>query len=102
MKKLFVGLSCLFAVGVSTAQMVTYFDNQGRPFMYSSKVGDQVTYFDNTGKPVAYTFAPSVSGPQVDLINTPSLVFPMVSPSLPGPQPLSLPDLPELPTLKGF
>ena len=106
MRKIFGGLIATFAFGVCSGQMLTYLDNQGRPFMYSSKVGNQVTYFDNTGKPVAYMFAPSVSGPHVEPINTPSLVFPLVSPTLPGsgtiaPLP-SLPTLPELPTLKGF
>ena len=100
MKKILVGLAGVFAFGVSTAQMVTYLDNQGRPFMYSSKVGNQVTYFDNTGKPVAYSFNPIVSGPHVEPISTPSLVFPMIAPSIPGSP--SLPTLPELPTLKGF
>jgi hypothetical protein len=100
MRKLLMGLLGVFAFGVCTAQMVTYLDAQGRPFMYSSKVGKQVTYFDNTGKPVAYTFAPTASGPHVEPINTPSLVFPMVSPSFPGAT--ELPTLPELPTLKGF
>ena len=103
MRRILMGLLGVFAFGVCTAQMVTYLDNQGRPFMYSSKVGNQVTYFDNTGKPVAYTFNPVASGPRIDPINTPSLVFPMVSPSLPGSGTLApLPSLPELPTLKGF
>jgi hypothetical protein len=105
MRKILMGLLGVFTFGVCSAQMVTYLDAQGRPFMYSSKVGDQVTYFDNTGKPVAYTFAPSVSGPQVKPISIPSLVFPMISPSLPGSGAVaipSLPSLPELPTLKGF
>lgn len=100
MRKILMGLVCLFGISVSTAQMVTYLDAQGRPFMYSSKVGKQVTYFDNTGKPVAYTFAPVASGPQIEPISTPSLVFPMITPSYPGSP--SLPSLPELPTLKGF
>lgn len=100
MRKLLVGLIGVFGIGVATAQMVTYFDNQGRPFMYSSKVGNQVTYFDNTGKPVGYTFNPVASGPHVEPISTPSLVFPMISPSFPGSP--ALPTLPELPTLKGF
>jgi len=103
MRKLLIGLVCLFGVGVSTAQMVTYLDAQGKPFMYSSKVGGQTTYFDNTGKPVAYQMGSPTSGARVDPINTPSLVFPMVSPSFPGAvSPTSLPTLPELPTLKGF
>ena len=103
MRKLLLGLVSLFAVGVCTAQMVTYLDNQGRPFMYSSKVGNQVTYFDNTGKPVAYQMGSPSSGPRIDPINTPSLVFPMVSPSFPGGGTIApLPSLPELPTLKGF
>jgi hypothetical protein len=102
MRKILMGLLGVFAFGVCTAQMVTYLDNQGRPFMYSSKVGNQVTYFDNVGKPVAYMFSPS-SGPRIDPINTPSLVFPMVSPSLPGSGTIApLPSLPELPTLKGL
>lgn len=103
MRKIVVGFVCAFTVAVCSAQMVTYLDNQGRPFMYSSKVGNQVTYFDNTGKPVAYTFNPVASGPRIDPINTPSLVFPMISPSLPGSGTIApLPSLPELPTLKGF
>lgn len=100
MRKILMGLLGVFAFGVATAQMVTYLDAQGKPFMYSSKVGKQVTYFDNTGKPVAYTFNPVASGPQIEPINTPSLVFPMITPSFPGSA--SLPSLPELPTLKGF
>ena len=103
MRKLLVGLVCLFGIGVSTAQMVTYLDAQGRPFMYSSKVGKQTTYFDNTGKPVAYQMASPSSGARIDPINTPSLVFPMVSPSPSGAVPINaLPTLPELPTLKGL
>ena len=103
MRKLLGVLLTVGAVGVSTAQMVTYLDNQGKPFMYSSKVGNQVTYFDNTGKPVAYAFNPTPSGPRVDPINTPSLVFPMVSPSLPGSGTITpLAPLPELAPLKGF
>jgi hypothetical protein len=100
MRKIAVGLICAFTVGVATAQMATYLDSQGRPFMYSSKVGTQVTYFDNTGKPVAYMFNPVVSGPHIESTNTPPLVYPMISSSLPGSP--SLPSLPELPTLKGF
>ena len=100
MRKVLMGLLGVFAFGVCTAQMATYLDNQGRPFMYSSKVGNQVTYFDNVGKPVAYAFNPVASGPRVDPINTPSLVFPMISPSLPGAA--SLPSLPELTPLKGL
>jgi hypothetical protein len=103
MRKLLLGLLGVFAFGVCTAQMLTYLDSQGRPFMYSSKVGGQTTYFDNTGKPVAYAFNPSASGARVEPINTPSLIFPMVSPSFPGAVASpSLPTLPELPTLKGF
>jgi len=100
MRRIVVGLLGVFAFGVCAAQMVTYLDAQGKPFMYSSKVGNQVTYMDANGKPVAYTFNPVASGPQVEPINTPSLVFPMVAPSFPGSA--SLPSLPELPTLKGF
>ena len=93
----------VLAIGVCSAQMVTYLDAQGRPFMYSSKVGNQITYIDQNGKPVAYMFNPVASGPRVDPINAPSLVFPMVSPSFPGAvSPSTLPALPELPTLKGF
>jgi hypothetical protein len=108
MKKILTGLVCLFGISVATAQMVTYLDAQGRPFMYSSKVGNQTTYMDKNGKPVAYMNSPS-SGPRIDPINAPSLVFPMISPSLPGSQTIkplpstpTLPSLPELPTLKGF
>ena len=110
MRKIIVGVACVLAVGIATAQMVTYLDSQGRPFMYSSKVGNQVTYMDNTGKPVAYMISPSPSGAVVDPINTPSLLFPMVSPSFPGggavtPSAPSLPALtpvPQLPTLRGL
>jgi hypothetical protein len=103
MRKILMGLLGVFAFGICTAQMVTYLDNQGRPFMYSSKVGGQTTYFDNTGKPVAYQMSSIPSGARIDPINTPSLVFPMVSPSLPGSRTIApLPSLPELPTLKGF
>lgn len=103
MRKMLVGLICVFGISVSTAQMVTYLDAQGRPFMYSSKVGNQTTYMDANGKPVAYQMGSPSSGPRIDPINTPSLVFPMVSPSLPGAVAMpSLPTLPELPTLKGF
>jgi len=105
MKKIVMGVLCVFAVGVATAQMVTYLDAQGKPFMYSSKVGNQITYMDQNGKPVAYQMS-SGSGPRVDPINTPSLIFPVVSPSFPGavssPSLPTLPSLPELPTLKGF
>lgn len=100
MKKILSTLLGVFTFGVCSAQMVTYLDAQGKPFMYASKVGKQVTYMDANGKPVAYTFAPSVSGPQIEPISTPSLVFPMIAPSYPGSP--SLPSLPELPTLKGF
>jgi hypothetical protein len=105
MRKLLGVLLTVGAVGVSTAQMVTYLDAQGRPFMYSSKVGNQTTYMDQNGKPIAYQISPTSSGPRIDPINTPSLVFPMISPSFPGPASSSLPSLPtlpELPTLKGF
>jgi len=107
MRKAIVGVMCVLAVGIATAQMVTYLDNQGKPFMYSSKVGNQTTYTDANGKPVAYMFSPS-SGPRVDPINTPSLLFPMVSPSFPGavsPSVSPLPALtpvPQLPTLRGL
>ena len=100
MRKLLGVILTVGVVGVATAQMVTYLDAQGRPFMYSSKVGNQVTYFDNSGKPVAYQMSPAPSGPRIDPISTPSLVFPMISPSIPGTT--SLPSLPELPTLKGL
>lgn len=103
MRKLLGVLLTVGAVGVSTAQMVTYLDAQGRPFMYSSKVGNQTTYTDANGKPVAYQMSSSSSGPVVDPINTPSLIFPMISPSLPGSRTIApLPSLPELPTLKGL
>lgn len=100
MRKLLVGLVGVFAFGVSTAQMVTYLDAQGKPFMYSSKVGGQVVYMDANGKPVAYQMGSPSSGSRVEPISTPSLVFPMIAPSIPGS--LALPTLPELPTLKGF
>ena len=100
MRKIVVGFVCAFTVAVCSAQMVTYLDAQGKPFMYASRVGNQITYMDNTGKPVAYTFNPVTSGPHVESISTPSLVFPMIAPSFPGAA--SLPSLPELPTLKGF
>ena len=96
----------VLAIGVCSAQMVTYLDAQGRPFMYSSKVGKQITYMDANGKPVAYQMSSSSSGPRIDPINSPSLVFPMISPSIPSaPTPPVLPPMPafpELPTLKGF
>jgi hypothetical protein len=96
----------VLAIGVCSAQMVTYLDAQGRPFMYSSKVGNQITYMDANGKPVAYQMSSSSSGPRIDPINSPSLVFPMISPSIPSaPTPPVLPPMPafpELPTLKGF
>jgi hypothetical protein len=106
MRKLLGVLLTVGAVGVSTAQMVTYLDAQGRPFMYSNKIGNQTIYMDANGKPVAYQTSLAPSGPRVDPINMPSLLFPMVSPSFPGggtiaPLP-SLPTIPELPTLKGF
>lgn len=100
MRKLLGVLLTVGAVGISTAQMVTYLDAQGRPFMYSSKVGNQTTYIDANGKPVAYQMGSPTSGPRIDPINTPSLVFPMISPSLPGA--VTSPSLPELPTLKGL
>jgi hypothetical protein len=103
MRKLLGLLLTIGAVGVSTAQMVTYLDSQGKPFMYSSKVGNQTTYMDANGKPVAYQMSSPSSGPRVDPINTPSLVFPMISPSFPGSGTIApLPSLPELPTLKGL
>jgi len=103
MRKLLGVLLTVGAVGVSTAQMVTYLDAQGRPFMYSSKVGNQTTYMDNTGKPVAYQMGSPTSGPRIDPINMPSLVFPMVSPSITSSKTIApIPELPELPTLKGF
>jgi hypothetical protein len=103
MRRIVVGLLGVFAFGVCAAQMVTYLDNQGRPFMYSSKVGNQTTYMDANGKPVAYQMGSPSSGPRVDPINTPSLVFPMISPSFPGSGTIApLPSLPELPTLKGL
>jgi hypothetical protein len=103
MRKILMGLLGVFAFGVCTAQMVTYLDSQGKPFMYSSKVGNQVTYFDNSGKPVAYSFNPSASGPRIEPINTPSLLFPMVSPSFPGSGTITpIAPLPELAPLKGF
>jgi len=93
----------VLAIGVCSAQMVTYLDAQGRPFMYSSKVGNQITYMDVNGKPVAYQMSSPSSGPRIDPINAPSLVFPMISPSLPGSGTIApLPSLPELPTLKGL
>ena len=81
MRKAIVNVMCVLAVGIATAQMVTYLDNQGKPFMYSTVV---------------------------DPINTPSFVFPMISPSLSGavtPSAPALPALtptPQLPTLKGL
>jgi hypothetical protein len=105
MKKILGILLGVFTIGVCSAQMVTYLDANGKPFMYSSKVGGQTVYMDQNGKPVAYQVSPKTSGPWVDPINTPSLVFPLVSPSFPGPASSSLPSLPtlpELPTLKGF
>lgn len=103
MRKILLGLLGVFAFGVATAQMVTYLDAQGKPFMYSSKVGNQVTYFDNTGKPVAYQMGSPSSGPRIDPINTPSLIFPMISPSFPGSGTIApIAPLPELAPLKGF
>ena len=105
MRKLLGTLLGVFTVGVCSAQMVTYLDANGKPFMYSRNIGGQTVYMDQNGKPVAYKISPNVSGPRVDPINTPSLVFPLVSPSFSGPAPTSLPSLPtlpELPTLKGF
>jgi hypothetical protein len=105
MKKILGTLVGVFTIGVCSAQMVTYLDANGKPFMYSSKIGGQTVYMDQNGKPVAYKVSPKASGPWVDPINTPSLVFPLVSPSFPGPTSsslLSLPTLPELPTLEGF
>jgi hypothetical protein len=95
----------VFTVGICSAQMVTYLDANGKPFMYSNRIGGQTVYMDQNGKPVAYQMGSSSSGPRIDPINTPSLVFPLVSPSFPGPASSSLPSLPtlpELPTLKGF
>jgi len=100
MNKILSGLIATFTVGVCSAQMATYLDGNGKPFMYSVNSGGQIVYMDANGKPVAYMSAPVVSGPHMNPINTPSLVFPMVSPSLPGA--VSLPSLPDLPTLKGF
>jgi hypothetical protein len=105
MRKLLGILLGVFTIGVCSAQMVMYLDANGKPFMYSSKVGNQTIYMDQNGKPVAYKVPPKESGAWVDPINTPSFVFPLVSPSFPGPAPSSLPSLPtlpELPTLKGF
>jgi hypothetical protein len=105
MRKILMGLLGVFAIGICSAQMITYLDANGKPFMYSSKVGGQTVYMDQNGKPVAYKVSPNTSGAWVDPINTPSLVFPLVSPSFPGPASASLPSLPtlpELPTLKGF
>jgi len=105
MRKLLGTLLAVFTVGVCSAQMVTYLDVGGKPFMYSSNIGGQTVYMDQNGKPIAYKVSPKSSGPWVDPINTPSFVFPLISPSLPGPASSSLPSLPtlpELPTLKGF
>lgn len=105
MKNILGTLLGVFAIGICSAQMVTYLDANGKPFMYSTRIGGQTVYMDQNAKPVAYQVSPKVSGPWVDPINTPSLVFPLVSPSFPGPAPStlpSLPTLPELPTLKGF
>jgi hypothetical protein len=93
----------ILAIGVCSAQMVTYLDAQGRPFMYSNRVGNQTIYMDANGKPVAYQMLSPSSGPRIDPINAPSFVFPMISPSIPKPPVLPpIPTVPELPTLKGF
>jgi hypothetical protein len=108
MKNILATLLGVFAIGVCSAQMVTYLDANGKPFMYSSRIGGQTVYMDQNGKPVAYKISPKDSGAYVDPIYAPSFVFPLINPSLPGPAPLampsmpSLPVLPELPTLKGF
>jgi hypothetical protein len=105
MKKILGTLVGVFTIGICSAQMVTYLDANGKPFMYSRNIGGQTVYMDQNGKPVAYKVSPKASGPWVDPINTPSLVFPLVSPSFPGASSsslLSLPTLPELPTLEGF
>lgn len=108
MKNILGTLLGIFAIGICSAQMVTYLDANGKPFMYSSKVGGQTVYMDKNGKPVAYKMSSNESGAHVDPIYAPSFVFPLVSPSFPGaaslttPSMPSLPVLPELPTLKGF
>ena len=105
MKKILGTLLGVFTIGVCSAQMVTYLDANGKPFMYSTRVGGQVVYMDQNAKPIAYQISPNVSGPRVDPIYTPSFVFPLVSPSFSGPAPSSLPSLPslpELPILRGF
>ena len=105
MKKILGILLGVFTIGICSAQMVTYLDANGKPFMYSTRIGGQTVYMDQNAKPFAYQVSPNVSGPRVDPIYTPSLVFPLVSPSFPGAATStlpSLPTLPELPTLKGF
>ena len=103
MRKLLGTLLGVFTVGVCSAQMVTYLDANGKPFMYSRKIGGQTVYMDQNGKPVAYQVSPKASGPWVDPINTPSLVFPLVSPSFPGSGAIApLAPLPELAPLRGF
>jgi hypothetical protein len=105
MKKILGILLGVFAIGVCSAQMVTYLDANGKPFMYSRNIGGQTVYMDQNGKPVAYKISPKNSGAYVDPIYAPSFVFPLINPSLPGPASSSLPSLPtlpELPTLKGF
>lgn len=105
MKNILGILLGVFAIGICSAQMVTYLDANGKPFMYSTNIGGQTVYMDQNAKPFAYKVSPKASGAYVDPIYAPSLVFPLITPSLPGPAPLglpSLPTLPELPTLKGF
>lgn len=105
MSKILGILLGVFTVGVCSAQMVTYLDANGKPFMYSTRIGGQTVYMDQNAKPIAYKVSPKASGPWVDPINTPSLVFPLVSPSFPGAATStlpSLPTLPELPMLRGF
>lgn len=103
MRKLLGTLLGVFTVGICSAQMVTYLDANGKPFMYSNKVGGQTVYMDQNGKPIAYKMSPKASGALIDPIYTPSLVFPMISPSLPGGGAIApLAPLPELAPLRGF
>ncbi len=103
MRKLLGTLLGIFTVGICSAQMVTYLDANGKPFMYSNKVGGQTVYMDQNGKPIAYQMPSMPSGPRIDPINTPSFVFPMISPSLPGSGAITpLAPLPELAPFRGF
>jgi hypothetical protein len=91
MRKYVVGLCVLVASGICVAQVVTYLDAKGRPFVYATPVGNgNTTYTNRVGQPVGYA-SPSVPAQIVNPISTPQFVFPLVEPTLPA--------LPTLPTV---